>query len=214
MSKSSDVIKIHVSTCVLCVWRRLTLLTLSQNQSTTRNSRFQVETENQVRLSLYAMNVLQLAPSQSPVMNGTLGDNTPRACRSITTGNQGSDGNQLIPEGSHGGGIWPSYSQLIPGPSGRYNLTAQNHEVKSVVRKAIPLVLAKICFFDTFPSSDTQAAWSLQALASAARKIKRGVAQTSEDVARRYDVIRERLKRDEEYGPILIRLVRSSSHSV
>ena len=159
-------------------------------------------------------------------MNGTLGDNTPCARRSITTGNQGSDGshggglqpsytgNQLVPEGSHGRRIWPSYTQLIPGASGRYGLTAQNHEVKCVVRKAIPIVQAKICFVDTFPSSDTQAAWSLRALASATRKIKRDVVQTSEDVAMRYDVIRERLKRDEEYGPILIRLVRSSSHSV
>ena len=148
-----------------------------------------------------------LTPCQPPAINAALRDNTPRARRSITTGNQGSDG-------SHAGGLWPSYTHLIPGPSGKYGLTAQNHEVKCVVRKAIPLVLAKICFVNTFPSSDTQAAWSLQALASAARKIKRDVIRTSEDVAMRYDVIRDRLKRDEEYSPILRRLVRGSSHFV
>jgi hypothetical protein len=185
-----------------------------------------VETENQVCPSLSALNSDAADPGQAPAMNGILGDNTPRARKSITAGNQGSDsphaaglgpsgyGKQLVSQGSHDGGIWPSYTQLIPGPSNRYGLTAQNHEVKSVVRKAIPLVLAKICFVNTFPSSDTQAAWSLQALVSAARKIKRDVAQTSEDVAMRYDVIRERLKGDEEYSPILCRLVRCSTYSV
>ena len=127
--------------------------------------------------------------------------------RSITNGDHG-------PDGSHGGAPWPFYTQLIQGPSGKYGLTVQNHEVKSVVRKAIPLVLANICFVNTFPSSVTQAAWSLQSLVSAARKIKRDVAQSSEHVAMRYDAIKERLKNDEEYSPILSRLVRCTRHPV
>ena len=108
---------------------------------------------------------------------------------------------------------WPSHTNLIQGPSGKYGLTVQNHEVKVVIRKAIPQVLFRIAFINFFPSSDTQEAWSRKALITSARSIAQQMAPSSNSVAMRYDAVKQRLKKDDEYAPILSRLVRRT-HTV
>lgn len=98
---------------------------------------------------------------------------------------------------------WPSYASLVRGHSGEVNLTAQPHEVKAVVRKAIPSIITNICFFDFYPKSTVRAVWHKKALLQAAKELK----AKNAPAAHRYDKIRQRLKVDEDYSPILGKIV-------
>jgi len=104
--------------------------------------------------------------------------------------------------------MWPSYTDLVRGRSGDYNLTAQNHEVKVVIRKALPQLLGKLCFDDFYPASTTRAAWNKEVLITAAGKLKRKMAQNKQSAAAHYGRIRDRLRADDGYYPILGKLVR------
>ena len=103
---------------------------------------------------------------------------------------------------------WECYTNLVRGPSGEVNLTAQTHEVKIVVRLAIRAIMANLCFVDFYPSSATRAAWHAKALTSAARTLQNGATQKkNERVAHHYKMVRERLKTDEDYVPVLGKIV-------
>lgn len=103
---------------------------------------------------------------------------------------------------------WASHTTLVRGPGREINLTAQTHEVKAVVRLAIPAILTKVCFEDFYPSSTTRAAWHKKTLVAAARHLKRSAAEKiNAGVARRYEAVQERLMGDEDYCPLLGRIV-------
>jgi hypothetical protein len=100
---------------------------------------------------------------------------------------------------------WPSYTDLVLGHSGDYNLTAQTHEVRAVVRKALPFLLGKLSFVDFYPASTTRAAWHRVVLIAAASKLKK---KGSQAAAVRFASVQDRLRDDENYCPILGKLVR------
>ena len=101
---------------------------------------------------------------------------------------------------------------LVRGPSGEYNLTAQAHEVKAVVRTALPSILARLCYLDFYPSSTTRAAWHKRLLTAAAVQLMARSGQGNQSVAMRYSAVRDRLIADDHYSPILGRLVSRSIH--
>ena len=107
--------------------------------------------------------------------------------------------------------LWPSHTDLVVGPSHEYTLGVQSHEVKAIVRKAIPFVLVNICFVEFFPSSTTRAAWSKKALIGAAKDLKTQSARINQAAALRYDAVMQRLMRDDDYYPVLGKLVRLAS---
>jgi hypothetical protein len=107
---------------------------------------------------------------------------------------------------------WASHTTLVRGPSGEYNLTAQSHEVKAIVRTALPSILARLCYLDFYPSSATRAAWHKRLLIAASVRLMARAAQTNQPVAARYGAVRERLQMDDNYSPILGRLVSRSAH--
>jgi hypothetical protein len=114
----------------------------------------------------------------------------------------------MAPTQGHTPTGWECYTNLVRGPSGEINLTAQTHEVKIVVRLAIRAIMADLCFVDFYPSSTTRAAWHVKALTSAARTLQNGAAQKkNERVAHHYKMVRERLKTDEDYVPVLGKIV-------
>ena len=105
---------------------------------------------------------------------------------------------------------WPSYTALVRGPGREINLTVQTHEVKIVVRHAIPAIITKLCFIDFYPSSTTRAAWHKKTLNSAASVMKHGAnRKNNAPIACRYEAIQERLKADDDYSSLLGKIVRS-----
>ena len=95
---------------------------------------------------------------------------------------------------------------LIYSASGDVNLTAQLHEIKVIVRKAITLMTANLIFIDGYPDSPTQAAWAQKVLISAANTFKLSNANSQRVVAR-YDSIMLCLRQDLVYLSALSRLV-------
>jgi hypothetical protein len=114
------------------------------------------------------------------------------------------DADNDVPSQDLGSTIWPVYASLVRTRSGAVNLTAQPHEVKVVVRKAIPGVFTKLCFFDFYPDSTVRAVWNKKALLRASKELK----DNNGLVAHRYEKLRQRLKEDEDFSPTLGRIVR------
>ena len=106
---------------------------------------------------------------------------------------------------------WPSYTYLLWSSNGEVNLTAQTFEVKIVVRKAIPLMIANVIFVDGYPDQPTRSAWSKKALVSAAGDTKTAAERNSQSAATHYDAIRRRLKREDDYWRALAKLVSDTS---
>ena len=109
---------------------------------------------------------------------------------------------------------WGSHTTLVRGPGRELNLTTQTHEVKAVVRIAIPNILRRVIFEDFYPSSTTRAAWHKKTMIAAACHLKRSAAQNgNESVARRYGAVEDRLKGDDDYCPTLGKIVCSCIYS-